>query len=220
MTEWFTFTWVLSGSDWSGDIGILSVNYSGVETIEASKIVLYCCLSSHLPADLFNFLMFFRHICSYRALLLNDCYNPNCSLFFSRWDWIKPLMMIYFCSNDSISNIVTITLFNALGLSYCYARTVFPSIWKIHSFPCEGIFDKFGAVVVVLQSSNEVKLQLFFRVVSNGYESSLSLTLVLTQFLLLWYNIEDAKACETTSELQSLVRRSCIEEPGHCGIKK
>ena len=39
-------------------MGLLSVNPSGVETIAASITSLDCCWSSHLPACLYNFLMF------------------------------------------------------------------------------------------------------------------------------------------------------------------
>ena len=41
-----------------GDLELLSVNHSAVETIEASIISLNCCWSSHLPSCLYNFLMF------------------------------------------------------------------------------------------------------------------------------------------------------------------
>ena len=60
----------LSGVDFMGDIVLLSVNHSGLETISASRISLNCCWSSHLPACLYNFLMFSINVCSYRALLL------------------------------------------------------------------------------------------------------------------------------------------------------
>ena len=40
------------------DLGLLLVDYSGVETIGASIISFNCCWSSHLPACLYNFLMF------------------------------------------------------------------------------------------------------------------------------------------------------------------
>ena len=50
------------------------------ETIYASIIALYCCWLSHLPADLYNFLMFSRNICSYRALLFNDWWIPMATI--------------------------------------------------------------------------------------------------------------------------------------------
>ena len=55
-----------------GDIGLLSVNLLGVDTIEASRIALNSSLLSHLPADVYIFLMFSRHLCSYIAQLLNN----------------------------------------------------------------------------------------------------------------------------------------------------
>ena len=67
----------LTGVDVMGDIGLLLVNISGVETIEASRIYLNCFWMSHLPACLCNFLMFSRHLCSYIALLLKDWSIPT-----------------------------------------------------------------------------------------------------------------------------------------------
>ena len=40
------------------DLGLLSVNPSGVETIAVSIISLNCCWSSHSPTYLYNFVMF------------------------------------------------------------------------------------------------------------------------------------------------------------------
>ena len=47
-----------TGVDVMGDMGLLLVNPSGVETISASRISLNFCLSSHLPECLYSFLMF------------------------------------------------------------------------------------------------------------------------------------------------------------------
>ena len=47
---------------WIGGIGLLSVNPSGVDTIDASIMAFYCWLSYHFQADLYNFLIFPRHI--------------------------------------------------------------------------------------------------------------------------------------------------------------
>ena len=63
----------LIGVDFMREIELLSVNPSGVETIAASRISLNCYWSSHLPACLYNVLLFSRHLCSYIALLLEDC---------------------------------------------------------------------------------------------------------------------------------------------------
>ena len=54
-----------------GDIGLLSVNPSVVETMDTSIMALYCYLSSKFPAGFDKLLMFYRHLCSYIALLLN-----------------------------------------------------------------------------------------------------------------------------------------------------
>ena len=53
-----------------GVIGLLSVNLSVLETIQDSILALKCSLSLHFPEDLYNVLMFSRHICLYIAQLL------------------------------------------------------------------------------------------------------------------------------------------------------
>ena len=61
----------LSVGGFMGDLGLLSVNPSGVETIAASRVSLNGCWSSYLPACWYNFLMFLRHLISKRELSLN-----------------------------------------------------------------------------------------------------------------------------------------------------
>ena len=118
-------------TDWLGDIGLLPVNSSGVETIAVSRIALYCCWSSHFPVVLYSFLMFSRHLCLYITLLLNDCSTPMVTIcYFSHSDCNNPLIMTHCCSNDSISRIESITLVNAHDVIYYAARALFPSIWK------------------------------------------------------------------------------------------
>ena len=81
--------------------GILLVHTTGVETIDASIIALYCCRFSRLPAVLYNFLIFPRHLCSYKSLLLNDCLTPMSTVcFFSFLDYNNPLIITHFCSNE------------------------------------------------------------------------------------------------------------------------
>ena len=63
---------LLTGIGFMGDIGLLLVNPSGIETISASRMSLDFCCSSHLPACLYNVLMFSRHLCSYVELFLKD----------------------------------------------------------------------------------------------------------------------------------------------------
>ena len=93
----------LVGVDGMGGMGLLLVNPSGVETIAASRISLNCCWSSHLPACLYNLLMFSRHLCSYIALLLKDRWIPMVyAWYFSRGDCKIPLRTTHFCSNVSI----------------------------------------------------------------------------------------------------------------------
>ena len=68
---------------WLGVIRLLLVNISFVETIADSIIAFYCYWYSHIPAVLYNFLMFSRNICSYKALLLNDWLTPMSTMCFS-----------------------------------------------------------------------------------------------------------------------------------------
>ena len=48
----------------TGDIELLFVNLSGLETIDYSIIALNCRWSTHFPADVHSFLMFSRHLYS------------------------------------------------------------------------------------------------------------------------------------------------------------
>ena len=51
-TRIFTVTYFL------GNIGLLSVNISGVDTITASRMDLYCCWSSNFPRLFYNLFIF------------------------------------------------------------------------------------------------------------------------------------------------------------------
>ena len=122
-----------------GDIGLFSVNISAVDTIDASRIDLYWFLSSHLPADLYIFLVFSRHLWLYKALLLNNWpIKIETICCFGRFECNSPLIMKLF-SVDSISIIKSITLVNYLYLSYWDAWADFPSLWNKDSFSYGGI---------------------------------------------------------------------------------
>ena len=54
----FIVVWFFTVTYCLGDIVLLSVNPSGVETIHASIMALYCCWYSHFPEDLCNLLLF------------------------------------------------------------------------------------------------------------------------------------------------------------------
>ena len=68
---------LLTGVDVMGDIVLSSVNPSGVETIEASRISLNCCWSSHSSACLYIFLCF-QDIC---------VHIYNCCLRICQYQW-------------------------------------------------------------------------------------------------------------------------------------
>ena len=106
----FLTKYCFAGTDCPDDIGLFSLNSSGVDTMLASIIDLYFCLSSHFSDNLYNFLMFSRHLCSYKALLLNYRFTPIITICcLSRYDCNNPLRMIH-CLNEPISRILSITL--------------------------------------------------------------------------------------------------------------
>ena len=56
------------------------------------------------PEVLYNFLIFPIHLCSYKALLLNDWSNPMMIIcYFSCSDWNNPLIITHWLSNYPIS---------------------------------------------------------------------------------------------------------------------
>ena len=132
-------------------IGLLLVYTSGVETISASIIALYCSWSSHLPAVLYNFLVFSRNLRLYKALLLNYWSTPMATMYFISCSVCSnPLIIKYYCSNESKSNITFITLINALDIAHFVSWEIFPSIWKhIYSFP--GLCSVYGHGLVVVE---------------------------------------------------------------------
>ena len=123
-----------------GDIGLLSVNPSGVETISASIIYLNCFWLSHLPACLYNLFVFSRHLCSYIALLLKDWSIPMVStLYFSHGDCNIHLIPTYFCSDVSVERTESITLVIILDLIHLTAWSDLPSFIKhIYYLPTGG----------------------------------------------------------------------------------
>ena len=101
---------------------------------------------------------------------------------------------------------------NALDLAHFVAQTVFTYIWKKqYYFTDRGSLDEFGVVVVVFVSPKEVELQLFFLEVSNDCEWSLSLTLVLTLLIFIWYNTEYDNWFTPIEASQALFSWVCIE---------
>ena len=78
----FLASWFFSGTDIIIDIGLLSVFYSVVYTIAVSIVYLQCCLSSHLPSYMYNFLMFSKHWCSSKDMIHNDCSTLIVSIHF------------------------------------------------------------------------------------------------------------------------------------------
>ena len=114
-----------------------------MDTISASRIALYFCLSSYLPVDLYNFLILSRHLCQYIELLLNDWSITIVTIcYFSQYDCNDPLKVTHYWSNDSMSIIKPITLVNDLELEHWAAWKDIPSLWKQgNCFPDGGSFN-------------------------------------------------------------------------------
>ena len=127
-------------TDWLGDIVLLSVNPSLLETIADLIMSLYYFWSTHFPEDLYNFLMFSRHICSYITQLLNYWSTPMATIcYFSCYDYNTPLIITYFCSTYSIEIIVSKTFFSTLDFENFFAWAVPSSLQKQrYSFPYGG----------------------------------------------------------------------------------
>ena len=114
-----------------GDIGMSSVNISGVETFDYSIIYLNCSVSSNVRANVYNLLMFYWHLCLYIAKLLKDISISIVTICCFSWsDCNNPLILTHFCSKDPISRMKSTTLVNACELEHCTAWAVLPSICK------------------------------------------------------------------------------------------
>ena len=109
--------------------------------MEASIICLSCCWSSYFPSNLYNFMVFSIHMCSYKALLLNNWSTPIITMcYFFHYDCNNPLRMTHWCSNESMSRILSISLVNTRDLAHCAVWALLPYVWKqIYSFPGGGI---------------------------------------------------------------------------------
>ena len=114
-----------------GDPGLLWVNPSELKIIAAARIYLNCCRPLHLPACLYNFLMFWKYLCSKISFLLNDWSIP---IVFTCYLWRVysniPLSTTHCCSNVLIQKTESITLVIILDLIHLAAWAVLPSLWK------------------------------------------------------------------------------------------
>ena len=96
----------LTGVGLMGDLEMFLLNPSAVETIASSRISLNCFWLSHLPACLYKFLMFWRHLCLYGSLLLKYWSIPMVFTGSLRHvDYNIPLSTTHFCSNLSVDRI-------------------------------------------------------------------------------------------------------------------
>ena len=90
----------LLDTDGLGVIRMLSVHPSGFETSDASIDTSYFCRSSHLPTVLYNFLMFSKHLCPYKALLPNYWWTPMANMCFPSCLECNILLIITHCSSE------------------------------------------------------------------------------------------------------------------------
>ena len=117
--RWTSWNWTIVGKSLSGGY------HSGFK----SCVVLLLIMT--FPADLFNFLMFSRHLSSYKALLLNDVSTPIIKICcFGRSGCNNPLIITHCWSNYSMSIIVSTDLANTSNLVHCEAWALLPSFWK------------------------------------------------------------------------------------------
>ena len=131
MIQILLFTWLLSIFYVPESIGLFSVSPLVVDTMDASSIALYWFCSSHLPAYLYIFRIFYKHICSYRSLFLNNFPIPMVDMCcFSCYYCNTPLKLTHFCSSYSILIIVLAEFFKSLYLSHCATCVILPSVWK------------------------------------------------------------------------------------------
>ena len=154
----------------------------------ASIIDFDWCWSSHFPADLYNFLTFSRHMCSYKALLLNNLSTPIITICcFSHSECSNPLIIMNLFLYESMSRNESINLFNTRDLEHCAAWSILPSIWKQkYYFPGGGIIltgiykfllNDFCVDFFLQILGDLVKLHCdFFLGVSNDWASSLTST--------------------------------------------
>ena len=148
-----------------GDIGLLSVNTSGLETIAASIISFCYFWFSHLPACLYTFLMFSRHLCSYIALLLKDRWIP----MVCTWSCIRgvcniPLSTTHCYSNVSIEITESTTLVIILDSIHLAAWSDLPSFRK-HIYSLTTVGNIVGVLEVnVLEDVEEIRFEWCFGV--------------------------------------------------------
>ena len=140
MTEWFYCTRIIYRCGRSKWNLLLSLRPTGVDKISDPRIYFIMLLIVTFIVRFVYIINFSKHLCSYRAILLNDWYTPIVTLlYFSFYDCNTLLRMTHYCSNYSIERIVSITLVNALDWTQCAAWTVFLSVWEqIYSFPWGG----------------------------------------------------------------------------------
>ena len=127
----------LTGDDVMGDIGMLSVNPSGVETISASRISLNCCWLLHLPACLYDF-WFFQDISVhiYHLFLKKGWIPMVFTSSFSRGYRNITLSTTHGCTNVSIEITESIALVIILYLIHLAAWLDLPSFIKhIYDLP-------------------------------------------------------------------------------------
>ena len=105
--------------------------------MSTSIMTLYCCLLSHFPEHLYNFLIFSKNMCSYRELLLKNLSNTMVTIFCSIFsDCNTDLRITIICYYYPMEIIVSTTFGRSLDLEHCISQAVLPSVWKQrHSFP-------------------------------------------------------------------------------------
>ena len=111
-----------TGTDVPEDILLLSVNLS---VLDAMRLQSLPCtdVNNHISSQFF--FAFSRHLCSYKALLLNDWSTPIIIICrFSLSGCNNHLRMTYCYPNGSMSRVVSITLVNTCDLEHWAAQSL------------------------------------------------------------------------------------------------
>ena len=166
----------------------------------------------------YNLLVFYIHIWSYIALLLNDWSTTMITLCcFSSSGCNSPLIMTHFLSNDSISIIESISLVNTRDFAHCSEWALLSSIWKLRYYFTDGVIFWLSLWVVLLSwyfsdsgpnktwALGSVKLLLFCRGVSNDWGYSLTNIFVIVMFF-----VYDRYRCSLNNIIGFIVyKRGC-----------
>ena len=143
LTEWFLYTRLFDSHIWARWYWtVVIIPFTSGDNFHINNNLIMLLIVTFVSR--FNdWLMFSRHLCSYKTLLLNDWYTPLVNIcYFRHSDRNELLRMTYWSSNDSILRTGSITLVIDHDLAHCSDWSVLLSVWKqICSVTYLGSFD-------------------------------------------------------------------------------